>query len=403
MSPWRLALALLAAAPACDEASPREAGFVDHEESRDLDPIDGGKFDGALAYFNPDLIWDDAMFTNTEVVTVAGIQALLEDTPYGKRSFLADEQIGGRPFSEVLVEVAHGKQLNPMLLLVRLQVEKSLVSKANRPGGNAVDFALGCGCPDGQACNESYRGLDKQLDCAAGTLRTHYDASVAGNGAWRMLVAHETLDPQTVTPKSHGTASLYAYTPWVLEGTGGNWLVWNVSRKYIGAMIDAGTWGAPADPIEPEAPTGSCVDHCDSDAAVLLGDGQACFCDAACVQNGDCCGDREAVCGASADDGAAPPPPAASCEGACGSSTAIAVGDGKECYCDVDCVDAQDCCADFAQVCGEPEPPEPAPGSCAQACGSSDPIDVGDGTQCYCDDFCATNGDCCADLDAVCG
>ena len=31
---------------------------------------------------------------------------------------------------------------------------------------------------------------------------------------------------------NHATASLYAYTPWVLVNTGGNWLVWNITRKY---------------------------------------------------------------------------------------------------------------------------------------------------------------------------
>ena len=49
-----------------------------------------------------------------------------------------------------------------------------------------------------------------------------------------------TLDPRSVTPANHATASLYAYTPWVLVGTGGTWLAWNVTRKYIRFAQSAG-------------------------------------------------------------------------------------------------------------------------------------------------------------------
>jgi hypothetical protein len=34
-------------------------------------------------------------------------------------------------------------------------------------------------------------------------------------------------------PANHATASFYAYTACVLLGRGGNWLVWNVTRKSV--------------------------------------------------------------------------------------------------------------------------------------------------------------------------
>lgn len=349
---WLRALPVLGAllAPGCDDDSARGVDPVEVTDVRDLEPVEAGKFDGALAVFDADLLFDDATFTDTDAVTVAAVQGLLESTPYGSRSFLADEVVRGEPFSKVLVDVAAAKQLNPILLLVRLQVEKSLVSKATRPSGNAVDFALGCGCADGKACNEAYRGLDAQLSCAAGTLRTHFDGSVAGSGAWRLGVAKKTLDPQSVVPGSHGTAALYAYTPWVLEDEGGNWLVWNISRKYIAALVERGAWNVGAEPADADA--ASCADRCGSTSAMELGDGQACFCDASCVDNGDCCGDYVEVCGAPSDDA--------------------------------------------------PDDLPPTGGSCIDACGSGDPMTGSDGSVCYCDEHCATNGDCCADLDAAC-
>jgi hypothetical protein len=46
--------------------------------------------------------------------------------------------------------------LSPVVLLVRMQVEMSLISKSSRPSSHAVDFALGCGCPDGSGCGSAY-------------------------------------------------------------------------------------------------------------------------------------------------------------------------------------------------------------------------------------------------------
>ena len=41
------------------------------------------------------------------------------------------------------------------------------------------------------------------------------------------------------------TAALYAYTPWVLVGRGGTWLVWNVTKKYANHAIAHG-WMVPS-------------------------------------------------------------------------------------------------------------------------------------------------------------
>ena len=114
-----------------------------------------------------------------------------------------------------------------------MQVETSLVSKTTAPSQRMLDRALGCGCPDGGTCNPSYSGLHRQLDCGAKTLRRWYDASIDGSGEWLKGRTRRTLDGRSVTPISHATATLYAYTPWVLVGSGGTWLAWNVTRKYV--------------------------------------------------------------------------------------------------------------------------------------------------------------------------
>lgn len=187
--------------------------------------------DGLTATFSQNNVVDDALFTGS--MTVTDVQKFLEQSPYNNRSWLADYTAGGKTAAQLIVDAATSERISPMMLLARMQVEASLVSKTARPTQSRIDKALGCGCPDGSGCSASYRGFGPQLVCGAKTLRKWYDASAAGNGIWNKGVAKRTLDPKTVTPANNATASLYAYTPWVLVGSGGNWLVWNVTRKYV--------------------------------------------------------------------------------------------------------------------------------------------------------------------------
>jgi hypothetical protein len=203
-----------------------------HDEPTDyeVDP-DDGKGDGVLATFNQHNVVGDDLFTGT--MTVADVQKFFEQSPYGNRSWLADYKVNGVSAAQLVVNAATAEGVSPLMLLSRMQVEASLVSKSVKPSAFRIDRALGCGCPDGSGCSSAYRGFGPQLVCGARIMKQGYDGSVASNGLWVKGVAKRTLDPRTVTPVNHATASLYAYTPWVLVGSGGNWLVWNVTRKYV--------------------------------------------------------------------------------------------------------------------------------------------------------------------------
>jgi hypothetical protein len=83
-----------------------------------------------------------------------------------------------------------------------------------------------------------------------------------------------------------------------------------------------------------------------------------CWCDDQCVDYGDCCADKAAICDA---------PPAASCMGLCGGGPVP--GSSPACYCDAACAGHGDCCADYAEVCTAP--PMPAD---AEAAWSFEPI-----------------------------
>ncbi|HEU0035718.1 MAG TPA: hypothetical protein VFQ53_34135 [Kofleriaceae bacterium] len=226
--PW-ICVSILALASACATAPES-----DHDEPADfvVDP-DDGKGDGVAAVFDMNSVMTDALFTDGTAMTVDDVQAFLETTPYGTRSWLASYTIDGAPVSQAIVDAAQAYGIHPLVLLARMQTETSLVSKTVKPTQRLIDRALGCGCPDGSTCSSAEAGLGTQIECGARVLRQWYDGSVDGTGEWRRGVSKRTLDPRTVTPRTHATASLYAYTPWVLYGTGGTWLAWNITRKYV--------------------------------------------------------------------------------------------------------------------------------------------------------------------------
>lgn len=210
--------------------------YIDGEQG---DPYDfevndpDGKADGVPAVFHANDVLGDDVLRNVNAISADDLQSFFERSPYQNRSWLASHEINGMSAAQAVVAAAQAEGINPLVLVARMQVESSLVSKTVAPSQRLIDRALGCGCPDGGTCSAQFKGLDKQLACAAKTMRRWYDASIAGTGEWKKGVAKKTLDPKTVTPSNHATASLYAYTPWVLQGTGGTWLAWNVTRKYV--------------------------------------------------------------------------------------------------------------------------------------------------------------------------
>jgi hypothetical protein len=399
----RLVLGLLLAAIGCDAAE--DGAFVDHEESSDFDPFDAAKADGVASVFNRHDVVDDAFFVAAEAVDVAAVQAFLEHTPYGRPCFLADAVVGNTTPAAAIVAAAKRHDINPILLLSRMQVEKGLISKSKAPSQKAIDFAFGCGCADGNSCSEAFRGFDKQIECAADTMREHFDAAQAGMGIWRVGVGKKSLDGLTVTPANAATASLYAYTPWVLTGKGGNWLVWNVTGKFVnhfesngGVDIeDPGFVGTPCEAsdeaacgfahdgdegfcLASEGGTGVCTVECEGRCPDKAGSVGA---DTMCVELEPGVGGCVPVAGPHNDD----------CGQVPGSEVVTAdrfVGDSG-----VGARTATVCWPEAAKT-------EAAGPSCVDHCGEGTAHPDGHGNACFCDDACVANGDCCGDFAAVC-
>lgn len=185
--------------------------------------------------FNRHFLVPDEAFVDAEAVSEAAVQAFLEHTPFGGVSFLARELVDGEPFSTALSRIARGVQINPIVLLATLQKEQGFVSRSERPLESVIEAAFGCGCHDRRPCIAGYAGLGPQLACAARHLREGFDAgSDRAPTRSGLLVGGTFRDGSglSVTLSNRATLSLYTYTPWVLEGAGGNWLFWTLWQRF---------------------------------------------------------------------------------------------------------------------------------------------------------------------------
>lgn len=99
-----------------------------------------------------------------------------------------------------------------------------------------------------------------------------------------------------------------------------------------------------------------------------------CNCDDACAQYGDCCKDKDEVCGGGTTT------PDDSCKDKCDKD----LGNNAACYCDEQCLDFGDCCDDYEAICKGGSTCTPAcdgkscgPDGCGGKCGTCP-----DGTTC---------------------
>ncbi len=182
--------------------------------------------------FNRHLVLLDEQLAGGDSLSATEIQAFVDHTPHGTRSVLADHVSNGRTAAEAIAAAGSQYDINPLVLLTRLQLEQSLVSKTTATQSK-LDWAMGCGCHDNSNCIEALRGFDKQVECAADQLRTYLtqqDETGATIAGWEVGQGKQTLDGYTVTPKSRATAAIYTYTPWVSSAKD-HVSIW---RKYAG-------------------------------------------------------------------------------------------------------------------------------------------------------------------------
>ncbi len=306
---------MAARAPRSASAQARRAGFclaiacagaascAKSSSIGDLDPLDLAPSE---VPFDKNLIVDTASFTDSEgVASVADIQGFLEKTPYGHPSFLASYVSGGLRASQSIALAARRYGLNPLVFLVRAEMDAGLVSAAGYPASPAkVEYVFGCGCPGGgAACEPAQGGFGKQVDCLGSALRASLQlvcgTSAQTAGGWAVGQDALSLDGVHVSPASEATAALYQYAPVVAQGApGGNWLFFNVWQLY-GAQLSY--FGSATSPWVGDSCCGDgmCAGVASGTCAVNAPGG---LCTATCSAQRPCPtdpegGGRRAVCG----------------------------------------------------------------------------------------------------------
>lgn len=199
------------------------------------DPVLMSTEDEAREHFNRHLVMLDGALTDAEALDREAIQALLDQTPWGTRSALATHVSHGRTAAEAIRDAAIAHGINPLAILARAQLEQSLLGKSTASRAK-LDWAMGCGCPDGGECISSFRGFDVQVECMAGKLREYLDGlDVKGEtmSGWRVGKPKHTLDGYSVTPRNAATAAMYTYTPWVAANQS-HLTIWRMLAEHIG-------------------------------------------------------------------------------------------------------------------------------------------------------------------------
>ncbi|MFW3171945.1 LGFP repeat-containing protein [Geodermatophilus sp. CPCC 206100] len=224
--------------------------------------------------FNPGNIIADSVFFNSQTMSEYGIQAFLEaKNPQCTAGFTclrdfyentwnrgADAQCGeyagagGERASRIIHKVAQACGVNPMVLLVLLQKETSLVTKTNPTWDNAYKKATGYGCPDTAPCDAQFYGFYNQVYKAAWQYKRYTNnpnsySYRAGRDNYIQWNPNANCGGSTVYIHTRATAALYIYTPYQpnaaamrnLYGTGdgcsayGNRNFWRMFTDWFGS------------------------------------------------------------------------------------------------------------------------------------------------------------------------
>lgn len=230
--------------------------------------------DDIVNNFNPNYIISDFELLNYNSMNKDEIQSFLENKGSYLASYSCPNAYGVvKKASEIIYEAATNNYdcdgislsenpteeerkikckkistVNPKFLLVLLQKEQSLTEDPS-PKQSQLDWAMGYGCPDGDACNSRWKGFGKQVNSAALQFidyleNPNYYTYKTGI-TYTFTNPYSTTEQKTtiVTPENKATAGLYNYTPHVYNGNYNFYKIWQryFSRTYPnGSLLQAG-------------------------------------------------------------------------------------------------------------------------------------------------------------------
>jgi peptidoglycan hydrolase CwlO-like protein len=171
--------------------------------------------------FDPYAVMSEAVFRNTASMTEADIQAFLERQPGTLKHYRAPDHSGEmKTAAQMISEAAATWNINPQVILVKLQKEQSLLARTN-PTQSNYDWAMGCGKMDGSTLYK-YQGFGNQVWYGAASLNNNAERWKPG--------ASLKITGNDIVPANSATYSLYKYTPHL----GGTMSFWMLYWRYFG-------------------------------------------------------------------------------------------------------------------------------------------------------------------------
>ena len=181
----------------------------------------------------------DSVFTNVDTMSQANIQSFLEakvpscvtgytclrDFRQDTVSRGSDAQCAayagaaGERASTIISKVSRACGINPMVLLVLLQKETSLITKTTPTWDNAYKKATGYGCPDTAPCDAQYFGFYNQVYRAAWQYKRYANnpdnySYRPGRSNYVQWNPNANCGGSWVYIENKATAALYIYTPY---------------------------------------------------------------------------------------------------------------------------------------------------------------------------------------------
>lgn len=236
---------------------------ISHQQtSRELALANERVLGASVPIFDRNMILTNDEFRSTAIFgSIASVQNYLT----ARNSPLANYTEGGRTAAEIIFGSARGElssqfgivpQLNPGLLMMKLQKESSLVWATGYDTVNDPQFrlkyAMGYACPDpapGEQvqCDPRYVGFTNQVRMAAYQLEFNFQMATSSQFPDQYKVGNtiRTLDGYNVFLSNAATAALYRYTPHVYWGNYNQFKLMAISGwlsngvSYTAAEIDA--------------------------------------------------------------------------------------------------------------------------------------------------------------------
>lgn len=166
--------------------------------------------------FNPDTVISDASYRSSTSMTVADVQAFLEQQSGTLATYKARDHLGRvKTTAEMVVEAGQAWNVSPKVILVTLQKEQSLLSDRSVKQ-RQYDWAMGCGKADSRTYYQ-YQGFGRQIWFGAQKLSENARP-------WKPGIQMK-IDGSIVSPTNSSTYSLYKYTPH-FKGTMSFWLLY---------------------------------------------------------------------------------------------------------------------------------------------------------------------------------